>query len=393
MTPHGLIISNASINPYEPPRSDPAVENPLAIGDALQTFERLKFQTELTRRDIRDGIARTNIRTDLVSMRTLASIVIFFCFYIGFLSLVASPNSTVALLLSIPIVITAALLVVRYRALCRAVNLNAHRCGTIHGYIDHDMMMIVHADQTRWMKMEHLVSVGRSRNTLTLCFDATQMQFDVLPLRAFADRNRAVMLAQRLSELRPPCPIQVIDPRRQVLADDVAVCSPAEDAAFFAGGIYADDIQDTVLGRKWRRGLLRFTLLFGLFAVTLIVAWFYFAGFTWFGIVVGLVLLFVLSKPARSVIKARRATLSNTEPLLMSSGWFDAAGQFSMATTGQSKANWSLFEATEVTGNMILLKIKGSDMYHLVSRGQCRDEAAWEAACEFVRKFGPPASP
>ena len=384
-----MIISNSSINPYEPPRSDPAVENPLAIGDVWDTSGRLEFQTELTRGDIRDGIARTNIRTDLVSMRTLASIVIFFCIYIGFLSLVASPNSTVALLLSIPIVITTALLLVRYRAISRAVNLNTHRCGAIHGYIDRDQMVIVHADQTRWMKMEHLVSVGCSRNTLTLCFDATQMQFDVLPLRAFADRNCAMLLAQRLSELRPPCPIQFIDPRRQVLADDVPVCSPAENAAFFAGGIYADDIQETVLGRKWRWGLLRFTLLFGLFAISLILGWFYFVGFTRFGIVVGLVLLFVLSKPARSVIKARRATLSNTEPLLMSSGWFDATGQFSMATTGQSKANWTLFDASEITERMILLKIRGYDMYHLVSRGQCSDEASWQAACDFVKQYGP----
>ncbi|EMI17919.1 membrane protein [Rhodopirellula maiorica SM1] len=388
-----MIISNSAINPYEPPRSDPAVENPLAFDDELRTFERLDFQTELTRGDIREGIARTNIRTDLVSMRTLASIVIFFCFYIGFLSLVASPNSTVALLLSIPIVITAALLWVRYRALNRAVKLNAHRCGAIHGYIDRDLMMIVHPDQTRWLKMEHLVSVGQSRNVLTLCFDATQMQFDVLPLRAFADRNLAMMLAKRLCQLRPPCPIQYIDPRRQVLADDVPACSPDENAAFFAGGIYADDIRDTVLGRRWRWGLVRFALLFGSVAISLIVGWFYFVGFTWFGILVGVILLFVLSKPARSVIKARQATFSNTDPLLMSSGWFDATGQFSMATTGQSKANWSLFETAEITDRMIQLKIKGCDMYHLVARRQCSDDASWQAACDFVKQYGPQAVP
>mgnify|MGYP003679116144 CR=1 FL=1 len=90
-----------------------------------------------------------------------------------------------------------------------------------------------------------------------------------------------------------------------------------------------------------------------------------------------------------SVIKARRATLSNTEPLLMSSGWFDATGQFSMATTGQSKANWTLFDASEITERMILLKIRGYDMYHLVSRGQCSDEASWQAACDFVKQYGP----
>ncbi|GAA5509999.1 hypothetical protein [Novipirellula caenicola] len=384
-----MIISNSSINPYEPPHSDPAVENPLAFDDRWQTFERLEFQTELTRRDIRDGIARTNIRTDLVSMRTLASIVIFFCFYIGFLSVVASPNSTVALLLSIPIVTTAALLGLRYRALNRAVKLNAHRCGEIHGYIDRDQMMIVHPDQTRWLKMEHLISVGYNRNVITFCFDATQMQFDVLPLRAFADRNRAVMLATQLSELRPPCPIQFIDPRRRALAEDDPVCSPAENAVYFSGGIYADDIQNTVLGRRWRWGLLRFSILFGSFALSLIFGWFYFVGFTWFGILVGMVLLIVLSKPARSVIKARRTTLDRTEPLLMSSGWFDTTGQFTMTTTGQCKANWTLFEAAEITDQMIQLKVRGSDMYHLVAKRQFSDEASWKTACDLVNQYGP----
>ncbi|TWU26218.1 hypothetical protein Pla52o_00710 [Novipirellula galeiformis] len=395
--PNERTISTPSFNPYEPPAAELSSEESASVESAelealLESLERMEFETDLTRADLADGIGQTHVRTDFVNLRTLAAIVIFLCLFVALLYLMVIPNSAALIVFSFPIVVTFALLVLRHRALRRAVDLNVHRCGAIHGYLDRDYFCVVHANQTRLMRMDHLVCAGRNAQTMTLCFDATQMQMEVLPFRAFADHEQAKMLADRLIAARPSCALQLVDRRRQLLPNAEPLFSPQANAVFYSGAIYASQLQGTKLGHQWKTELRRFALTLALCSTTTIVAWFYFAGFTWFGIGVGLVLLHLFWKPVQSLIKARQATLSNNAPLMMSSGWFDDSGQFSMATTGQSKSNWKLFDESEVSERMILLKINRANIWHLVARPQFEDDDAWESACRFVRRYGPPAN-
>ncbi len=250
-------MQSESTNPYRPSEVDPAREIAGVLNDALKTRDRVEFETILTQQDQVDALRRTMMRPELRGLGRIR----WFLLVPSVLMLLVTfrwmrggqLTGLSALLLISIIAITLYVMFLSHWVVRRRVKMNRDVQGPIKGWIDRETLWIENENQTRCRSLSQLVGVGKNTRQLVLCFDPTLSLFETLPLRGFSDPDTIEILAENLVRARPFPKAKPFDKRRLVPPTDEPRFRPGDDAQFYSGGLYRNDIKDTPLEDSQRR--------------------------------------------------------------------------------------------------------------------------------------------
>ncbi len=375
------------MNPYEPPQSELTLGHAPILADLLEPNQRIEFSLELRREDLVRAFAEVKTRVDITTKRELGRLLLFLSAPFLLLGLLMSSWRLVGLLSLVTLVLCVIIVLGRWSIRRNLLALNLHRIGEIRGYIDKEYVCISHARQTRFVRIDCLVSSSQNDRYWVLCFDETQSQFDVIPFSAFANPLEAKVIADRLTQTKPICAPKVLDEQRVLLPSDPPMFPASESAIIYSGALLIADLEGTQLGTSLKKNFLRTLVAMSIFTLLIIGSILLVAGMNWFSMSFSMVcLFFLIYKPFRMIFESRQVLHDDQKVVMQSKGWFDSTGQFAMSTTGQTKAKWSLFESFEINENVLMMKVQGANLWHLAARRQFLSDADWDAACKLVRE-------
>ncbi len=383
-------MQSESTNPYRPPEVDPAREIVGVLNDALKTRDRVEFETVLTQQDQVDALRRTMMRPELRRFRRIRWVLLILSVLVLLVTVrwlrAGQLTGLLAFLLISIIAFTLYVTFLSHWMVRRQVKMNRDVQGPIKGWIDRETLWIENESQTRCRWLSQLVGVAKNPRQLVLCFDPTLSLFETLPLRGFSDSDTIEILADNLVRARPFPKAKPFDKRRLDPPTDEPRFRPGEDAQFYSGGLYRNDIKDTPLADSQRRARWLITGQLTLFVSVCMGIVLFTGSSIEFRVMAFLVIGFIYVRALLRVFKAPLSGQADDDVFWQSAGWIDQSGIVSMTVIGQTMSKWAVFDRAVITDRVISCRTRSDALWHLIGRGQLGDDSQWEAACQIVRE-------
>ena len=362
------------INPYAAPvTTSEAVTAEMILQGVLQSVPTLRFASEVTRADLRDALATTGMRSDLISKRTILTL-LFVALTIWIVSLSGVDLLYVAFA---SFGIAAFFVAGRLLMLRRLVQAAAATLGPTEGEISVSGVSIRKPLQSIYYPLTSIVAVASNRRRVVFIYDQSLNHFETIKFTDFDNPLLAENMVTQLRGVLPPIPPVLIDERRQTVPMEYNHFRPGEQASFFEGPIHSDDLKGTTFERRLRQGLrgvwVRLTLYFSVVGIGLYMLF----GQSFPLLVFGLVVLFLYGSVYRKLRAIRKTMLGKNEVLWQSRGWVEPQGFAHISAVGQSYSQWAMFAEPEVNEDSVVLKYRVAAMWMALSKKQFADPNQW----------------
>ncbi|MGI9474274.1 MAG: hypothetical protein ACR2NZ_22220 [Rubripirellula sp.] len=384
-------MASENPNPYSPPSTDSDRDLSSALDAGLKTRERAVFSTVITEADLLDALDCKSYRRDLRKLRRLRVLVLAPVLLI--LLAEFAQGLGVARLRLMPLVMLGGLSCLlaftgfmHWRLRRKSVKINQPLLGAVNGWLDRSGLWIESEHQTRYRPLDQLVGAAKTRHALVLCFDRAYALFETLPFRAFEDVDTAELLADRLVESRPFQSAASMDSRRLEPLQGEPKFQAQADATYYSGQVMLADLKGTSMERsqRWAR-------FWGWFQTLVILCCS--AGFVLFispSILLTFasvaVLTFVFLRTTLRILRVPFLGQAERGVMFYSSGWLDQNGLVALTRIGQANTRWAAFDTVEFTDDLIALRSRDADLWHLVSRSQFADQRDWQAAVAVAKR-------
>ncbi len=200
------------LNPYAAPlTTSEAATAEMVLQATLKSVPTLRFSGVVTHSDLRDALATTGMRSDLISKRTIVTLIVI---AFGFL-IMSFGGADLTFLAGGAFALVAFFVIGRLLMLRRLIHAAAATLGPTEGEISSQGLVIHKPLQSLYYPLSSIVAVTSNRRRVVFVFDQSLNHFETIKFVDFDNPLLAEDMVSHLRRVLPPQPPVLIDDRRK----------------------------------------------------------------------------------------------------------------------------------------------------------------------------------